>query len=417
MPLAKAHETRSYLSATKEGGLVRSIEILREMLGEGFSFLHAKRQSAIWRGVEAVARGGRLWLTALGRDMSGPAKEKHRIKAADRLLGNRAIHAELNRIYSAIACWLMRGMTRPVILVDWTGCGPDRYLLRAGLPIGGRSILLHARVVSKRKLSNHDVHDDFLDDLARIVPKYCRPIIVTDAGFYYRWIDKVSSLNWDFVARLRGHLYIKTGDREESISETFQRAGKYAKDLGECLVGTNHQRTRRLVLASKRKSKGRTRLNQKGLPRRTTDALQCAKAAREPWLLATSLTCSAAKVVATYARRMQIEEAFRDLKSPRFGWAFEYVTSKNPSRTEVLLMIATLASLAILAVGAAAESQRLEVQFQANTTRKRRVLSWTFLGRRIIETAIAISDAAIRRGLAALRAALRASSPMPLAPI
>ena len=39
------------------------------------------------------------------------------------------------------------------------------------------------------------------------------------------------------------------------------------------------------------------------------------------------------------------------------------------------------------------------------------------LGRRIIETTIAISDAAIRRGLAALRAALRASSPMPLAPI
>ncbi|HKY35643.1 MAG TPA: hypothetical protein VJN18_06890 [Polyangiaceae bacterium] len=150
---------------------MRSLEILRETLGKGFGFLHAKRQAALWRAVEALLIGGRLWLTALGRDMPGCAKEKHRIKAVDRLLGNRAVHAQIGRIYQLIASWLLRGMTRPVILVDWSGCGPDRYLLHAGLPIGGRSILLHARVVSKRKLSNHDVHDGRpAGDLAGALP-------------------------------------------------------------------------------------------------------------------------------------------------------------------------------------------------------------------------------------------------------
>lgn len=396
---------------------MRSMEILWETLGKGFSFLHAKRQASIWRAVEGLVVGGRLWLTALGRDMPGHAKEKHRIKAVDRLLGNRAIHADLNRIYRVIAGWLLRGMTRPVILVDWTGCGPDRYLLQAGLPIGGRSIPLHARVVSKRKLSNHDVHDDFLDDLRAILPEHCRPIIVTDGGFHFRWFQKVSSLNWDFLGRLRGRLSVTVEGHEQLISDIFRRAGKRPKDLRSCLVGHTRQAECRLVLASKPRSKGRKRLTQTGTIRRSTEHIQCAEAAREPWLLATSLTCKAAKIVATYAKRMQLEETFRDLKSPRFGWSFEFVNSKNPARVEVLLMIACLASVAILAVGAAADSQDLASQFQANTIRRRRVLSLAFLGRRIIARAIALSEAALRKGADALRRGIQASSPIPFAAI
>jgi hypothetical protein len=102
--------------------------------------------------------GGRLSLTALGRDMPGPAGEKHRIKAADRLLGNRAIQAVLPKIYQTLAVWLLRKMPRPVLLVDWTGCGPNQFLLRVGVPFAGRSILLHGVVVSRRKLATRGVH-------------------------------------------------------------------------------------------------------------------------------------------------------------------------------------------------------------------------------------------------------------------
>ena len=396
---------------------MRSMEILREELGKSFGFLHAKRESAIWRAVEALLIGGRLWLTALGRDMPGAAKEKHRIKAADRLLGNGAVHAELTEIYRSIAGWLLRGMTRPVVLVDWTGCGPDRYLLRAGLPIGGRSILLLSRVVSKRKLSNAAVHDKFLDDLSEIVPKHCRPIIVTDGGFSFRWFDKVVSLGWDFVGRLRGTRYVTVEGREQCITELFRRATKRPQNFGVCRIGRWGQGQHRLVLASKPKSTGRTRLTQKGARRRSKEDFKRSEAAREPWLLATSLTCRASKVIRTYATRMQLEEAFRDLKSSRFGWAFEAVNSKNPARTEVLLMIGTLASIALLAVGTAAERLGLASNFQANTVRKRRVLSLSFLGRRVIANAVLLPDRTITAGLTALRRCLQASSPIPFAPL
>jgi hypothetical protein len=53
------------------------------------------------------------------------------------------------------------------------------------------------------------------------------------------------------------------------------------------------------------------------------------KAAREPWVLATSINLSAHKVIRKYATRMQIEECFRDLKAPRQGWSLDYVRSET----------------------------------------------------------------------------------------
>lgn len=397
---------------------MRSLEILRKTFDDGFSFLHVKRQSAIWRGVEALIIGGRLWLTALGRDMSGAAKEKHRIKAADRLLGNPAIHAALDQIYQVIATYLLRGMTRPVILVDWTGCGPDRYLLRAGLPIGGRAILLHARVVSKEQLSARAVHEQFLAALVAIIPRHCRPIIVTDGGFYSHWFQEVVKLGWDFVGRIRGVVHVRIGQEVASVRKWMLLAGKRPKDLGIGRIGRlRRDGDCRLVLASKPKPKRRTRLTQKGTRGRRTNDRKYSANAREPWLLATSLTCNVRKVVAVYATRMQLEESFRDLKSSRFGWAFECVRSKKPPRTEVLLMLATLTTLATLTVGSAAEREGLAPQFQANTVRKRRVLSLHALGRRIISRAIEISDQKLRLGLAALRHALQLSAPLGRVPI
>ena len=109
---------------------------------------------------------------------------------------------------------------------------------------------------------------------------------------------------------------------------------------------------------------------------------------------------------------MQIEESFRDLKSHRFGWAFCSARSKDPKRLEVLLVIASLASLAVSLVGAAAEQRNLERQFQANTIRVRRVLSLIALGRRVVRTGIHISAHELNAGLAAIQAAIQFANPL-----
>lgn len=386
---------------------MRSIEILKEKLTEGFEFLHAKRQGALWRAVEALMVGGRLWLTALGRDMPGLAQEKHRIKAIDRLLGSAAIQAGLPRLHRALAHFLLRRVARPVLLVDWTGCGPNQYLLRVGVPFKGRSILLHGVVVEHAKLGSPTVHARFLRELATILPAGCRPIVVTDAGFFHHWFKQVTALGWDFIGRIRGNYCLRIHGKKMRIRDVYRLASKRPIDLGIGEVGANRRIPRRLVLSAKPKRKNRkrrTRLGKKG--KSGTDRKQ-SKGAKEPQLIATSLSCSAKKIVEIYAERMQIEESFRDLKSHRFGWDFSSSRSKKVERLQVLLMIAMLAAVAVLMLGTAAEERKLERQFQANTLRKRRVLSLFSLGRRIVKAGIELTSHELEKALAAIALSIR----------
>ena len=77
---------------------------------------------------------------------------------------------------------------------------------------------------------------------------------------------------------------------------------------------------------------------------------------------------------------MQIEETIRDLKNPRFGFALRYARTKRPGRLEALLLVAALATLILWLMGLAAAHRQWSRHFQANTERRRPVLSTVFLG-------------------------------------
>ena len=81
---------------------------------------------------------------------------------------------------------------------------------------------------------------------------------------------------------------------------------------------------------------------------------------------------------------MQIEETFRDLKNPRFGWSLRHVHCNSQYRLQVLFLIAALAMLAVLLVGRLAEGVGRHLQYQANTIRGRRVISFFVLGMMIL---------------------------------
>jgi hypothetical protein len=76
---------------------------------------------------------------------------------------------------------------------------------------------------------------------------------------------------------------------------------------------------------------------------------------------------------------MQIEEFFRDTKNARFGWGLEFAGSRCTRRLDVLLLIVTIAFVAVILLGAAAFHRGLEPRFRASS-RKQRVLSLFTLG-------------------------------------
>jgi hypothetical protein len=364
---------------------MRAMTILQLRLRDGAEILHAKQWAALWRAVAGLLDGGQLWLTALGRSLPGQAGDKHRIKAVDRLLGSPAIQAAIGQLSGVLAGFLLRKIRRPVILVDWTGGGSSAfYILSAKLCFRGRALSIYSHTFPVKRKCSPKAEREFLAELVAVIPARCSPIIVTDAGFLFEWLESVRAVGWDFVGRLRNGSFVLYGGRWVTFEELHALAGKKAKSLGVCKVRQTDPYAHRLVLSKKRKLKGRHRITFNGTKGKNTADRQRSTAAREPLLLATSLSDRSVAVVDMYCMRMQIEETFRDLKSHRYGWSLEDVRCRTAIRVDVLLLIAAFAAVAMHIVGLAAQQMGLDRGMQANTERKRPVFSTFFLAKLMI---------------------------------
>jgi hypothetical protein len=349
--------------------------MVRQMLKGCSVEMHSARLDAVVKAAEGIVRGGRLVPATIGRNLPGSAQPKHGIKCIDRLLGNPRLGRELMFIFLAVAHHLLRGCARPVILVDWTHVGGKHEALVAAVPIGGRALTIYLEVHPQKKLGNVAVEHDFLCALKAIVPENCRPIIVSDAGFKGPFFDAIREQGWDFVGRIRGTAKaISPCGQRISKEEFYAKASTTPTDLGAFELFVKQRIPCRLVLVRKRRKPGR-----KPPPPRCKEERELRQAALDPWLLATSMPDGDAPyIVSLYAKRMQIEETFRDAKNHRFGWSFGDVRLSTTRRTANLLMLATLAMVVVTLLGMGAERCGAHRAYQANTER-RRVLSFFVL--------------------------------------
>lgn len=332
--------------------------------------------------VESIIQAGRLSLSAVGRATLGRGRPKHNIKRVDRLLGNPHLASERWLFFDAIASWLIGEMARPVVLLDWTKVADNLHALVAAVPIGGRALPIYVEVHWERHLGSHRVHVCFLKALKAILPPECQPIIVTDAGFHGPFFREVRSHGWHFLGRLRGGGKVRFPSVATPVTRQrlYEIAMTTPRDLGECqLYVCSKSVEARLVLVRAKRRPGPRTLR----PCRTDVAIYRDRG-RDPWLLATSLTdVTAEKVVGAYALRMRIEQTFRDAKNYRFGWSLRHVRCYSPDRLANLLLLATLAIIAVTLLGFEAERRHLHRSYQANTV-KHRVLSFFVLGLAVI---------------------------------
>ena len=119
---------------------MHSIKLLHKRLTGSRAIGHKERLNALMKGVEGLLQGGKLFLTHVGRSMTGKVYEKHKIKCVDRLLGNARLHGERRRLYRQMAQWLLCRVSRPIIVVDWSDVyeGQKYVMLTAAIPLGGR---------------------------------------------------------------------------------------------------------------------------------------------------------------------------------------------------------------------------------------------------------------------------------------
>jgi hypothetical protein len=266
--------------------------------------------------------------------------------------------------------------------------------------VGGRTLTVFEMVFPERMQGSPKAEWRFLQRLRAVLPPGTRPILVTDAGFRAPWCRAVERLGWHWVTRVRNRTLVKpvdvpaTDDNWAACSALYPLVRPaHARDLGQFDLVRRQPIAARLVLY-RRPSQGRRHTTLAGMRRQSKSSRQCARREGEPWLLAVapSLQClGVSQVVALYRRRMQIELAFRDLKSHRFGQAFEDSGTRSAERIEVLLLLHALALLAAWLAGIAAQTRSLQARLNPGPARHRRYsvirLGWEALARRWLTAA------------------------------
>ena len=341
---------------------MRASRVLEKCLARSLEPMHDARSRVLLRSVEALVAGRRLTLMDVARAWPDAERVRAPLKAFDRLLSNRHLHREREQIYADMARWLLRS-ERPVIVIDWSDLKADKAwcLLRAAVPIGGRTLPVLDMVFPGKQQGTPAAEKLFLERLRTLMPGAVRPILITDAGFRRPWFQAVAAMGWDWVGRLRHRTLVKPVDENDAwmpCRALYASATARPRDMGLMDTVRNAPWVCRAVVYRKppRGRKHRTRLGQVA---RSKISLQCASREREPWLIVASpalADLSARQLVALYARRMQIELSFRDLKSHRYGQGFEDSLTRSGKRIEILLLVNALAAFASWLAGLACEA-------------------------------------------------------------
>ncbi|MBF0219427.1 MAG: IS4 family transposase [Gammaproteobacteria bacterium] len=369
---------------------MRPTQLLDTQMQHDGNPVHRRRFDALLDMIDAAISGKVISVTALGRALAGDAKEKHRIKRADLLIGNDALFCERNIYYQKMTSWLCANTPHPVIQVDWSTLTADEHwhLLRASVSFHGRALTLFEMVFEQKDYGTAQSHKRFLRQLKSLLPVTCSPILVTDAGFKNPWFRAVSAMGWDWVGRVRGKVQIARNQEDRWIPATLLQyviEQNKPTDLGTFLLAKTSPLSCRIV-SLKKPPQGRKDRNKRGDVARKSKSRDHAQSEREGWVLATSLSeLAPVQITNIYKQRMQIEQGFRDTKSPRFGLGMDYSGSRSLHRLSNLLLIASLALYSLLLIGLTAEKNELHPQFQANTIRRRRVLSFVYLALRVIK--------------------------------
>lgn len=350
---------------------MRASKVLQKCLSHSLPGMHALRERSLLRAVEALLHGRRLTLIDVARSWPGATRVRAPLKAFDRLLGNRHLQAERAAIDRDMARWLLRG-PRPVIVIDWSDLKPDKSwcLLRAAVPVGGRTLTLLDMVVPGKQQGSPSAEKRFLQQLSARIPDDVHPILVTDAGFRTPWFRAVSAMGWYWLGRLRGRTQIKPQDAPDHANEWVDSrqlhalASTHPQELPPMQTNRSDPLACRLVVYAK-KRQGRLHLNRRSPVRasRASSSLKASAREREPWLIVASPELqlpSARQLVNLYARRMQIELAFRDLKSHRYGQGMEDSLTRRGERLQILLLVHTLAAFASWLAGLGCEATGID---------------------------------------------------------
>jgi hypothetical protein len=364
---------------------------LYNSLRDSCSGMHLTRLHAVLDVAAGLRNSQNLSLSELGRNLSGEARLKNKIKKVDRLEGNKALHNELFSLYQGLSHFVFRYISQDLsvpVLIDICCLKDDReiQMLSAEVAVKGRSIPLYREVY--RDTETKGRAKNFLKELSLCLPRNRQVIVIMDAGFYDEWFKEIEALNWSWLCRIRGTKSVKLSEEHEwkTVQKLIPDIKSKTTHYEHALLTKDHKRPCRMV-TTYRQPKGRKVKTSRGKTTSTVSNGSYSQANNEPWILATNLPSefNPVEIINLYFKRMQIEESFRDVKSHQFGLAGRYVRTTSVDRWAVKMLLAAIVQITFWVIGVIAHSQNKQTYFQANTVKDKKIFSYFTLGKLMIE--------------------------------
>jgi len=366
-------------------------EFIHSQLREYCPEIHIKRLQAVMDVAAGLTKSKQLTIVEIGRHLKSDVDLKYRVKKVDRLLGNKHLYAELDNLYTGLSNYVFKYLAQdkysPIVIdLCFLKDTHDIQMLSAEIATQGRSVPLYREVFKIGELKGREKY--FISKLSGCIPSDRNVLIIMDAGFGDDWFEAIESQNWYWLVRARSGKYIKLSEEDEwrEASELFSKAGIRAKCYENAFITKSHPRPCRIIM---KKGSGKSkRKTPNKLPRNYNAANGgYQRIAKEPWILATNLPkiYDTTKVMSSYKKRMQIEESFRDIKSPRYGLGSRYIQTRCIYRWGVAMLLAAIAQITLWVIGVLGHSQGFQRIFQVNTVRDKKQFSYFYLGQLIIE--------------------------------
>ena len=262
--------------------------------------------------------------------MAGPVSAKHTIKRAWRFTCNRRV--EVHQAMAGVVKKLTRKRKEPLIVSFDRTDVRDFHTLMAAACIGGRAgpLIWASSTGASLKRSQNSPEERLLRKLRALISESVPVTILADRGFgRAEWAAVRQELKFRYVVRIRPDVTIACS-RYRGVLRKYPTK----KGMAHLLKEVGYRKD------------GRVRHNivirwRADLPKKRD----------EPWFLMTDLEHKAEQACQLYARRMSIEELFRDGKSKRNGQSLRDTKIGKPDRFDRFLLVVALAYLVLVGVG------------------------------------------------------------------
>jgi hypothetical protein len=280
--------------------------------------------------VASAMRVERVSLAKLGRQMIGSAK--HQIKRCWRFCDNDRVEpADAMR---GVVGRLVKQRKKPLLVaLDWVDVRGYQTLVASAVLKGRSTPLCWASCGGHTydgQRSRNAFEESLLLVLRSMIPTGVKVIILADRGFGRCALAAfLRRQRFSYLIRIQPKVTVKLKGFEGKLLDypVFKGIARVLKDVAYRADGAVEQN----VVVRWRSDLPRTR--------------------DECWFLMTDLKGTAPQLCALYARRMTIEQLFRDHKSKRNGWSLRDTQLKTPQRLDRLLLVLALAYLLLCGIG------------------------------------------------------------------